>query len=171
MPPAHTLLRRVGKYAFAALVPARPCPVFGRPVHQRGGPLDYGPVLLLKPFRFRLTADTLPSGCLTTVKKLGYRLGCFHRFRLRARLGFSLSLYPGQRGITPAFGYGAPYPNASGTLTHLIWALLNTHYGGSYSCRSYCPLAGPPTYFNLSSEHSAPNHLVGPVIVLIATAT
>jgi hypothetical protein len=25
-------------------------------------PLDYGPVLLLKPFGFRLTADTLPSG-------------------------------------------------------------------------------------------------------------
>jgi hypothetical protein len=25
-------------------------------------PLDYGPVLLLMPFRFRLTADTLPSG-------------------------------------------------------------------------------------------------------------
>ena len=25
-------------------------------------PLDYGPVLLLKPFGFRLTTDTLPSG-------------------------------------------------------------------------------------------------------------
>jgi hypothetical protein len=25
-------------------------------------PLDYGPVLLLMPFAFRLTADTLPSG-------------------------------------------------------------------------------------------------------------
>ena len=25
-------------------------------------PLDYGPVLLLMPFGFRLTADTLPSG-------------------------------------------------------------------------------------------------------------
>jgi hypothetical protein len=25
-------------------------------------PLDYGPVLLRKPFGFRLTADTLPSG-------------------------------------------------------------------------------------------------------------
>src|SRR5262245_46605162 len=26
-------------------------------------PLDYGPVLLRKPFGFRLAADTLPSGC------------------------------------------------------------------------------------------------------------
>jgi hypothetical protein len=25
-------------------------------------PLDYGPILLLMPFGFRLTADTLPSG-------------------------------------------------------------------------------------------------------------
>jgi hypothetical protein len=38
-------------------------------------------------------------------------------------------VYPGQRGITPAFGYGAPYPSTSGTLTHLIWALPSTHYG------------------------------------------
>ena len=27
-------------------------------------PIDYGPVLLRKPFGFRLTADTLPSGVL-----------------------------------------------------------------------------------------------------------
>ncbi len=31
-------------------------------------------------------------------------------FRLRARLGFSIpSLFSGQRGITPAFGYSAPH--------------------------------------------------------------
>jgi hypothetical protein len=35
---------------------------------------------------------------------------------------------PGQRGVTPAFGYRAPYPGASGTSTHLIWALPSTHY-------------------------------------------
>ena len=61
--------------------------------------------------------------------QLRFRLGCLRRFRLRARLGFSLSAYPGQRGVTPAFGYGAPYPGTSGTLTHLIWALPSTHYG------------------------------------------
>lgn len=49
--------------AFASIVQARPCPIFGRPVHQWGRPLDYGPVLLLMPFGFHLTVDTLPSGC------------------------------------------------------------------------------------------------------------
>ncbi len=86
VPSANTLVRRVGKSAFAAIVPARPCPVFGRPVHRWGSPLDYSPVLLRKPFRFHLTVDTLPSGCLKTVSALRSRLGCLRRFRLRARL-------------------------------------------------------------------------------------
>ena len=34
----------------------------------------------------------------------------------------------GQRGITPAFGYGAPHPGARGTLTLLNNVLLSTHY-------------------------------------------
>jgi len=59
---------------------------------------------------------------------LGFPLACLRRFRLRARLGVALSPCPGQRGVTPAFGYGAPYPGASGTSTHLIWALPSTHY-------------------------------------------
>ena len=37
-------------------------------------PLDYGPVLLLMPFRFRLTADTLPSG--NAERWLQVCLGC-----------------------------------------------------------------------------------------------
>src|ERR1700682_5115719 len=38
--------------------------------------------------------------------------------------------YPaGRRGITPAFGYSAPHPNAGGTLTLLIHALPSAHYG------------------------------------------
>jgi hypothetical protein len=48
--------------AFAPIVRARPCPTFGRPVRHGVAPIDYGPVLLLMPFGFRLTADTLPSG-------------------------------------------------------------------------------------------------------------
>src|SRR5260370_17118628 len=48
--------------AFASVLQARPSPAFGRPVHLRGSPLDYGPVLLLMPFEFHLTMDTLPSG-------------------------------------------------------------------------------------------------------------
>src|SRR5439155_21532827 len=34
---------------------------FGRPVHLGNYPIDYGPVLLRRPFRFHLTVDTLPS--------------------------------------------------------------------------------------------------------------
>jgi hypothetical protein len=49
--------------ALASIVQARPCPVFGRPVRHWDRSLDYGPVLLRKPFGFRLTADTLSSGC------------------------------------------------------------------------------------------------------------
>jgi len=64
VPSANTLVRWVDENAFAPIVRARPCPIFGRPVHQRGCPLDYGPVLLLMPFGFHLTMDTLPSGCL-----------------------------------------------------------------------------------------------------------
>src|SRR6266849_4087554 len=48
--------------AFASVLQARPSPAFGRPVHLRGSPLDYGPVLLLMPFEFHLAMDTLPSG-------------------------------------------------------------------------------------------------------------
>jgi hypothetical protein len=53
--------------AFASLLQARPNPTFGRPVHLWGSPLDYGPVLLLMPFGFHLTVDTLPSGELRSV--------------------------------------------------------------------------------------------------------
>jgi hypothetical protein len=50
--------------------------------------------------------------------------------RLRARLGFSIpSAHSGQRGVTPAFGYGTPHPSAGGTSTLLICALPGAHYG------------------------------------------
>jgi hypothetical protein len=51
-------------------------------------PIDYGPVLLLMPFGFHLTMDTLPSGELR-----GSAPGppwLVSSFRLRARLGFSI---------------------------------------------------------------------------------
>jgi hypothetical protein len=38
-------------------------------------PIDFGPVLLLMPFGFHLTMDTLPSGVLPK-KGLQIRLGC-----------------------------------------------------------------------------------------------
>jgi hypothetical protein len=77
-------------------------------------PVDYGPVLLLMPFGFHLTVDTLPSGCLTAESQLRSRLGRVRRFRLGARVDVSLFKLPGQRGVTPAFGYGALHPSASG---------------------------------------------------------
>src|SRR5271168_5156598 len=86
--------------AFAPIVRARPDPIFGRPVHQGSPPIDYSPILLLKPFGFRIAADTLSSD----------------------------ENLVGQRGITPAFGYSAPHPSAGGTLTLLIHALPSAHY-------------------------------------------
>ncbi|MGH9447331.1 MAG: hypothetical protein ACRD3O_16585, partial [Terriglobia bacterium] len=71
-------------------------------------PIDYGPVLLLMPFGFHLAMDTLPSGV-----------------RPRNSTFFPLS---GQRGITPAFGYGAPHLGTRGTSTLLNTVLLSTHY-------------------------------------------
>jgi hypothetical protein len=89
--------------AFASKLQARPCPTFGRPVHRRGCPLDYGPVLLLMPFGFHLAMDTLPSAVPTSP--------C------------------GQRGIIPAFGYGSPHLRARGTSTLLNNALLSAQFG------------------------------------------
>ena len=66
-------------------------------------PIDYSPILLLKPFGFRIAPDTLSSD----------------------------ENLVGQRGITPAFGYSAPHPSAGGTLTLLIHALPSAHYGPS----------------------------------------
>src|SRR5271167_2976709 len=86
--------------AFAPIVRARPNPIFGRPVHQGSPPIDYSPILLLKPFGFRIAPDTLSSD----------------------------ENLVGQRGITPAFGYSAPHPSAGGTLTLLIHALPSARY-------------------------------------------
>ena len=56
--------------AFASILQARPFPAFGRPVHLWDSPLDYGPVLLLMPFGFHLTVDSLPSEELQTAAQL-----------------------------------------------------------------------------------------------------
>ena len=54
----------------------------------------------------------------------------------------------GQRGITPAFGYGAPHLSARGTLTLLNNVLLSTHYGRSDSCSAALrPSLGMNTVF------------------------
>ena len=43
----------------------------------------------------------------------------------------------GRRGITPAFGYSAPHPNAGGTLTLLIHALPSAHYEAVRRCPAH----------------------------------
>jgi len=48
--------------------------------------------------------------------------------------------------------------------------LLNHYYKG-LTPAAVTSTTGLPTYFNLPSWHSAPNHLVGSVIVLIANTT
>src|SRR5207253_3701110 len=114
--------------AFAPIVRARPCPIFGRPVHPGFPPIDYSPILLLKPFGFQITPDTLSSSEI------------------------------GQRGITPVFGYSAPHPSAEGTLTLLIHALPSAHYAGSDSCLALARQTGLFAYSALPSGHPVPNH-------------
>jgi hypothetical protein len=133
--------------AFAPIVRARPNPIFGRPVHQGSLPFDYSPILLLKPFGFRIAPDTLSSGIR---RATGSRsVLAVSGFRLRARLDFSIpSCSPGQRGITPAFGYSAPHPSAEGTSTPMIHALPSAHYD---------PVrlpSGPSTYSMLKARPS-----------------
>jgi len=107
VPSANTLVRWVNENAFVSEVQTRPCPTFGRPVHLGVCPLDYGPVLLRRPFGFHLAMDTLPSGVQTSG---GFRSAlAVSSFRLRARLDLSIpSAFSGQRGCEPRFLDMAP---------------------------------------------------------------
>ncbi len=137
--------------AFAPILRARPNPIFGRPVHQGSPPFDYSPILLLRPFGFRITPDTLPSGAL---RANGFRFVlAVSGFRLRARLDFSIpSCSPGQRGITPAFGYSAPHPSAEGTLTPMTHALPSAPYD---------PVRLPPWPPPVATLRPLPSHRTG----------
>jgi hypothetical protein len=97
--------------AFVAVVPTRPCPLFGRPVHRRDG-----------SHRFRPGASP-------------------QALQIPPRGHPALLDFPrGQRGITPAFGYGAPHPSTSETSTHLSTSLPSAHYRPLRH-----PLVVPPT--------------------------
>jgi hypothetical protein len=63
VPSANTLVRWVNENAFVVEVQTRPLP----DRFILGVPIDYGPVLLLMPFGFHLTVDTLPSEVLQAV--------------------------------------------------------------------------------------------------------
>ena len=98
-------------------------------------PFDYGPILLRKPFRLHLTVDALSSGCRSRQNaNLGVFLCLFPSFPTSCPFKASLFAFPGQRDITPAFGYDAPHLSARGTLTLLSYALPSTH----------CELVRPP---------------------------
>ena len=83
--------------AFVAIVPTRPCPLFGRPVHPWGSP-------------HRLRPGTSPQAL--QIPPCG------------GHPALPGSHCRGQRGITPAFGYGALHPSTKGTITLLNTALL-----------------------------------------------
>ena len=125
---ANTLVRWVNENAFAPIVRARPCPTFGRPVRPWGSPHRLRPGT--SPHTLRIPPrDGHPV--LRSTSSGGFRsILLVSSFRLRAPRDFSIpSSRFGQRGITPAFGYGAPHPSAGGTSTLLIWALPSAHYG------------------------------------------
>src|SRR5215469_5308729 len=78
-----------------------------------GFPLDYGPVLLRRPFGFPSRWTPCPPE--TYRRWLQVHLGCI-RLSLSCPcrlLHTFLLLRP--RGITPAFGYSAPHSSARGT--------------------------------------------------------
>ena len=60
VPTANTLVRWVNESAFVSEVQTRPCPTLADRFIL-GFPIDYGPVLLRRPFGFHLAVDTLPS--------------------------------------------------------------------------------------------------------------
>ena len=60
VPSGITLVRWVNENAFVSEVQTRPCPTLADRFIL-GFPIDYGPVLLLMPFGFHLSMDTLPS--------------------------------------------------------------------------------------------------------------
>jgi len=74
-------------------------------------PSDCGPGTSPHALRIPLTVDTLPSEVLPAVASSSAL--AVSSFRLRARLDVCIpSAFFGQRGITPAFGYGAPHLSA-----------------------------------------------------------
>ena len=115
--------------AFAPIVRARPLPIFGRPVHLRDRSHRLRPNASPQALRI---PDRSGHPALQSAISGGFRsVLAVSSFRLRARLDVSIpSSRFGRRGITPAFGYGAPHPSAGGTSTLLTHALPSAHYGG-----------------------------------------
>jgi hypothetical protein len=104
----------------------RPCPTFGRPVHL-GFPHRLRPGT--SPHALRIPPHGGHPALRSTASSGSRSALAVSSFRLRARLDVSIpSAFFGQRGITPAFGYGAPHSSARGTLTLPSSALLSAQY-------------------------------------------
>src|SRR5215472_13729392 len=93
-------------------------PTFGRPVRHRGSPHRLRPGT--SPHALQIpSCNVLLDGhpALRSTASGGFRsVLAVSSFRLRARLDVSIpSSFSGQRGITPAFGYGAPHSSTRGT--------------------------------------------------------
>ena len=114
--------------AFAPIVRARPCPIFGRPVHLRGGPIDCSPILLLKHGRrgitpaFGYSAPHPSAGGTLTL--LIHALPSAHYGPLRHPSAPSLSL-AGVRLIILDHALGLP------VLRALSWCTCCRHYPGA----------------------------------------
>src|SRR5256712_9253466 len=115
--------------AFVLEVQTRPCPTFGRPVHL-GFPHRLRPGT--SPHALRIPPHGGHPALRSTASSGSSSALAVSSFRLRARLDVCIpSAFFGQRGITPAFGYGAPHLSARGTLTLLDNALLSARFAYS----------------------------------------
>src|SRR5215470_20291815 len=126
VPSANALVRWVNENAFVLEVQTRPCPTFGRPVHL-GFPHRLRPGT--SPHALRIPPHGGHPALRSTASSGSSSALAVSGFRLRARLDVRIpSAFFGQRGTTPAFGYGAPHSSARGTLTLLNSTLLSTHF-------------------------------------------
>jgi hypothetical protein len=90
-------------------------------------PIDYSPVLLLMPFGFHLTMDTLPSGTTSGGSRSALAVSSF---RLRARLGFSIpSSLPAREALPPRSDMALLIRAPEGLEPSRSNALLSAHYG------------------------------------------
>jgi hypothetical protein len=88
----------------ASVQQARPCPTLGRPVHLRGG----APRLRPGTSPHALWIPGTPA--LRELRAVASApLGCVRLSSLCPFMLIHTFLSPGQRGVIPAFGYGAPH--------------------------------------------------------------
>jgi hypothetical protein len=141
--------------AFAPIVRARPDPIFGRLGHPGSPPNRLQPdtsshTLRIPPLGGHPVLRSTPIGGSRSVLLVS-------GFRLRASKDFSIpSSRFGHRGITPAFGYGAPHPSAGDTLTLPIHALLSAH------CGHVRASANGPAFYRRRSGRDGPFQRLGP---------